>query len=193
MVFPFPSSPLAVVSTLSRCREPSHCVVAQNPSGLHKRAKSPVLKMSSSIATARLSPVPVTEKEMEEGRVGASSSDIDASKAAEQTLDYECEEKDELVRKWREGRHLVIEHHSKEPGTEVGQILVSLPYHLTIPARCKLRSFITPLTKDPFQISKTRLIDSQRHHSPSEMKSSSTCTPSLEPRPTTWLSNRLRS
>jgi len=132
--------------------------------------------------------IPPTEKELEEGRVGASSSDIDAAKAAEQVLDYECEEKGELVRKWREGRHLVIEHHSKEPGVEVSQILVSLPVHLTILTRCKLRSFITPLMRDPFQSSKT-----QWHHILFEMKSSSTCTPSLPPRPTTLSSNRLGS
>ena len=82
---------------------------------------------------------PPTEKELEEGRVGASNSDIDAAKAAEQALDHECEEKGELVRKWREGRHLVVEHHNKEPGAEVSQILVSLPVHLTIITRCKLR------------------------------------------------------
>lgn len=136
---------------------------------------------------------PPTEKELEEGRVGVSSSDIDAAKAAERALDYECEEKGELVRKWREGRHLVIEHHSKEPGADVSQTLVSLLVHLTILARCKLRSFITPLRRGRFQISKTRPIDSQRHHSPFEMKFSSTCTPSLAPRPTTRSSNRLGS
>ena len=136
---------------------------------------------------------PATEKELEEGRVGASSSDIDAAKAAEQALDYECEEKGELVRKWREGRHLVVEHHSKEPGADVGQILVSSPVHLTTLARCKLRSFITPLRRGQFQISKTLPIDSQWHRSPSEMKSSSTCIPSLAARPTTRSSNRLRS
>ena len=137
-------------------------------------------------------PSPPTEKEIEEGRVGASSSDIGAAKAAEQTLDHECEEKGELIRKWREGRHLVIEHHSKEAGAEVSQILDSLPAHLTIPARCKLRSFITPL-RGLFQISKTQSIGSQWHHIPSETKSSSTCTPSLARRPTTRSSNRLRS
>jgi hypothetical protein len=137
-------------------------------------------------------PSPPTEKEIEEGRVRASSSDIDTAKTAEQTLDYECEEKGELVRKWREGRHLVIEHHSKEPGAEVSQILDALPVHLMVPARCKLRSFITP-SRGPSQISKKRSISSQRHHIPSEMKSSSTCTPSLAPRPPTRSSNRLRS
>ena len=77
-------------------------------------------------------PISATEKEMEEGRVGTLDSETGAAKAAEQALDYEYEENDELVRKWREGRHLVIEHHSKEPGTEVGEILTSLSDHLTI-------------------------------------------------------------
>ena len=137
-------------------------------------------------------PSPPTEKEIEEGRAGTSSSDIDTAKAAERTLDYECEEKGELIRKWREGRHLIVEHHSKAPGAEVSQILDSLPVHLTIPARYKLRSFITPL-RGPFQISKKRSISSQRRHIPSEMKSSITCTPFLAPRPMTRSSNRLRS
>lgn len=66
-------------------------------------------------------PSSVTEKEMEEGRVGALGSETDAARAVEQALDYQYEEKNELVRKWREGRHLVIEHHSKEPGTDVGR------------------------------------------------------------------------
>jgi sodium/hydrogen antiporter len=65
-------------------------------------------------------PISATEKEMEEGRVGTSGSETDAAKAAEQAFDEEFEEKGELVRKWHEGRHLVIEHHRKEPGTEVG-------------------------------------------------------------------------
>src|SRR5258707_15383067 len=65
-------------------------------------------------------PSSATEKEMEEGRVGTSGSETDAAQVLEQALDYECEEKNELTRKWREGRHLVIEHHSKEHGTEVG-------------------------------------------------------------------------
>jgi hypothetical protein len=69
-------------------------------------------------------PSSATEKEMEEGRVGASGSETDAAKATEQALDREAGVKNELVKKWREGRHLVIEHHSKVPGAEVGQILV---------------------------------------------------------------------
>lgn len=66
-------------------------------------------------------PSPATEKEMEEGRAGTLGSETDAARAVEQALDHQYEEKNELVRKWREGRHLVIEHHSKEPGTDVGR------------------------------------------------------------------------